>query len=529
MAIKRYAPAFVYLLINVLILLIFNNPIALKVSFSILTIIGVLLFVYFSSVNNKNLLKQEDLDAIIIQADKSPYYENGSNEIINKIGAAFSRKTEEVMHLRLETTRLENLYNAQQKSNLLLKEKSDFCEHVDKQSKYSFVKIGQAIQYALKTFETNIGFSTSVDENIKIIASSVDEQFQESECIASAIEEMTQTLVQNSDNTQSVLRLSIEARERSLSGVSIAQNVKQGISRVEAKAKVTREKVQGLVSEMKQIGEVALIISDIADQTNLLALNAAIEAARAGEQGRGFAVVADEVRKLAERTTKATKEIGTIVRSIQTEVDNVGTLMNEVNQEVKMEFNYSEELTRSLAQIESQAVKISDFINQIAGSSEEQTATMESISQSVHEMRNHNENSAKTARNIALETENSRNHASGNYDKLLISVAKSDHINWVNNIVESIVKEKQVDSNSITNHLNCRFGLWYNSEAKKRYGSLKVFKEIEPVHIEVHRKGKELIEHCQNKETNETKKCISEIEDLRDRILLYLDQLENAV
>jgi methyl-accepting chemotaxis protein len=280
---------------------------------------------------------------------------------------------------------------------------------------------------------------------------------------------------------------------------------------------------------MKQIGEVALIISDIADQTNLLALNAAIEAARAGDQGRGFAVVADEVRKLAERTTKATKEIGSIVKSLQNEVNSVGYMMNEVSTEVKQELQNTELLTNSLNEIESQAVTISDHINQIASSCEEQSAAMETISQSIVQMRDNNEKTSETAKSISGETEISKNNSFRNYDRLLISVAKSDHINWVNNIVENIVHHREIDINKLTDHLNCRFGKWYNSEAKSRYGHLRIFNEIHPIHVEVHRKGKEMIEHCRNKKAEEAKKCISEIESLRDKILSLLDELEKAV
>ncbi|MGE5681377.1 MAG: CZB domain-containing protein [Bacillota bacterium] len=144
-------------------------------------------------------------------------------------------------------------------------------------------------------------------------------------------------------------------------------------------------------------------------------------------------------------------------------------------------------------------------------------------------MKDNNEQSAETSRSVSVETEETKNNAYRNYDRLLISVAKSDHINWVNNIVENVVRHREVDVNKLTDHLNCRFGKWYNSEARSRYGHLRVFSEIHPIHVEVHRKGKEMVENCRNKKAEEAKKCISEIESMRDKILSLLDELERAV
>ncbi|MEE9441248.1 MAG: methyl-accepting chemotaxis protein, partial [candidate division Zixibacteria bacterium] len=141
--------------------------------------------------------------------------------------------------------------------------------------------------------------------------------------------------------------------------------------------------VNELAQASDKIGEIIGVIDDIADQTNLLALNAAIEAARAGEQGRGFAVVADEVRKLAERTGKATGEITEMIKGIQNDSGRAVTSMEEAGTMVEEGKSLADKAGGSLTEINTMSSQVMDMIVQIATAADQQSAAAEQISKNM--------------------------------------------------------------------------------------------------------------------------------------------------
>lgn len=144
--------------------------------------------------------------------------------------------------------------------------------------------------------------------------------------------------------------------------------------------------VSNLNDSIQKIGQITTVIKEIADQTNLLALNAAIEAARAGEQGRGFAVVADEVRKLAERTSNSTSEISGVVESIRTETEAAVASMSEVEREVQESANFNRLTGEALKQIVEAANQVTGLVGHIAESTREQTSATEDVARNMEEI-----------------------------------------------------------------------------------------------------------------------------------------------
>ena len=179
----------------------------------------------------------------------------------------------------------------------------------------------------------------------------------------------------------------------------------KGMNRISEVVQNSAEIVQQLGRSSGHIGEIVQVIDDIADQTNLLALNAAIEAARAGEQGRGFAVVADEVRKLAERTTKATKEIALMIIQIQKDTQSAVVSMEKGTKEVESGRKLADKAGESLKEIIAGAQSVVDIISQVAAASEEQSATSEQISKSIEAISSVTQQSTEGVQQVAKATE----------------------------------------------------------------------------------------------------------------------------
>jgi methyl-accepting chemotaxis protein len=225
--------------------------------------------------------------------------------------------------------------------------------------------------------------SNEINSNSNTVATASQEQSSQAEEIATAIEQMARTVTENADNAG---KTSVEAKNNGQIAKEGGSIVSQTVTKMQDIATVVRqsaENIQKLGESSKQIGQIISVIDEIADQTNLLALNAAIEAARAGEQGRGFAVVADEVRKLAERTTEATKQIATMIKGVQEETEGAVGIMKKGNDEVKQGIDLADQAGKSLSNIVGSTNHVIEMIMQIAAASEEQSATTEQIAKNI--------------------------------------------------------------------------------------------------------------------------------------------------
>lgn len=269
--------------------------------------------------------------------------------------------------------------------------------------------LSTAITQVTEAVESTASAANQILSSTEEMATGAQEQSQQTSEVANAVEEMAKTIIETTRNTVAAAEASKNAGEVARDGGIVVLETIEGMKRIADVVKKSADTVTQLGKNSDQIGEIIQVIEDIADQTNLLALNAAIEAARAGEQGRGFAVVADEVRKLAERTTKATKEIASMIKQIQKDTKWAVEAMNEGKNEVEKGKEKAEQAGRSLEKIIVESERVVDIISQVAAASEQQSSASEQISKSLESISNVTHQNASGIQQIARAAEELNN------------------------------------------------------------------------------------------------------------------------
>ena len=246
-------------------------------------------------------------------------------------------------------------------------------------------KIIDEIKSSVSNLHQTSGNLTTVTQ---VISNNILQQNNETELVATAAEQMSSTSHEVAKNTASAADSAQKADSDAQTGSNKSNSAMSGIQHLVQNLKNSAEVIQTLQEDTTNISVVLDVIREISEQTNLLALNAAIEAARAGEQGRGFAVVADEVRTLASRTQESTDQIKEAIDRLQIGADNAVTAMRSSIEEANSNSEQVAEVASSLNQIKNEIMNINSVLTQVASASEQQSATANEIANSISSISN---------------------------------------------------------------------------------------------------------------------------------------------
>lgn len=248
----------------------------------------------------------------------------------------------------------------------------------------SIQNIHDILLKVMDMIESTSGASAQISSSAEEMAAGAHEQEAQAQEIAASVEQMTRVIYESNTASTLVMQKAKLAGDSALEGERIVQETVKGMNHIATVVRSAADTVGELGKNSVKIEEIVQVINDIAEQTNLLALNAAIEAARAGEQGRGFAVVADEVRKLADRTTKATGEIGGMIKQIQRDTSAAVASMQQGTQNVESGRILAEKAGVSLKEITKSASEVLEEVSKVTKASAEQTKAAEEIERSIH-------------------------------------------------------------------------------------------------------------------------------------------------
>jgi methyl-accepting chemotaxis protein len=276
----------------------------------------------------------------------------------------------------------------------------------------------QELAHRLNSTDEDLkGVSQHLAESSEALVNKVSTANESTDHIASAMTEMSATAQEVAGHAASAANLAQEADEAAKDGVQTMGSAQESINRLATQISDTVEVVKRLEEDTNNVGTVLSVIRGIAEQTNLLALNAAIEAARAGEQGRGFAVVADEVRSLAQKTQQSTTEIEDIIESVQSGAKNTAEVMNASSEVTANSADMFNQASEKLDVISSSISQINGLNMQVATAAEEQTNVSEDIARTVVEMSDLVEATAQSA-NQSLEMSQQLSNAATNLEEL---------------------------------------------------------------------------------------------------------------
>jgi twitching motility protein PilJ len=394
-----------------------STPLLLLIAFVAAIGMSLILFIVFGNRVIKPVKELTDFAEKLAAGDYKSKAQIDSDDDFSAIAAAFNQTSEKVSRAVLNQEAQESLQRSV----------TDFLTIVSQIGRGDLTLRGKVTNDALGNVVDSVNYMldnfTRVLERVRksaidvasnaneILLSSEDmsagatQQDQEITNTSSAVEELTVSMKQVSNNAEASAEAARRALDAAEQGNRAVRDTLEGMQRIRASVQATAKKIKSLGDRSLEISEIINVINDITEQTNLLALNAAIEAARAGEAGRGFAVVADEVRKLAEHSRTATKDIAALIKAIQAETNEAVVVMEEGTKEVEVGARLADQAGKALEAISSVVRQSAELVQEISLASKQQVRGTEGVANAMQIISNITRQTSQGARQTARTVE----------------------------------------------------------------------------------------------------------------------------
>lgn len=355
--------------------------------------------------------------------------------------------------------------------------------------------------------------------------------------VATAAEQMSSSISDIANNTSDAAAQNEEVVHVSRQGGEIIKRSEEISVNMRQKIEALTGEIHKLTGHATEIENVITVINDISEQTNLLALNAAIEAARAGEAGRGFAVVADEVRKLAEKTQDSTEDIRKMVKEMQGRVQTANTEAVIVSDLVIQQSEIDTQTSENFSNIMSAVESLSNNILGVSSAVDEQSAVTTEIASSIETV---SMSSAKSKEELGYLSANIKSlienimYTSGLFSEYklkstssMFAIAKLQHLIYLNKVY-AVYEGTRTETADITiDHHSCAFGKFYYSKGVEIHGNLPEFKALEPIHQRVHALAATVVSNTQAGNRESARESIYELFQIAEDLMQKLNNIIN--